>query len=109
MPQGCIHISKEASHQWRSQPTTIARWHQALCLPDSYRVLEVRSGPGCQFGEMWVIIVESESIPDIEGRVLPEVVPIYSRDAGGNVRLEHIETRIWDSVMQDWRALDGVA
>lgn len=109
MPQGCIHISKESWKNGRATPTTTADWQKALHLPDSYRVVEVRSGPGCQFSQVWVIIVESELIPEVQGRVLPEVVPIVSRDAGMHETLERIETRIWDEKTQDWRVLDGVA
>lgn len=107
MPQGCIHISKEGWRQTGKTPITIEDWSLALLLPETYRVVDVRSAPACRRGgEVWVVVVESETIPEVEGRVLPEVVPFYRREET-EAELDHIETRIWDG--KDWRALDEVA
>lgn len=105
MPQGNIHITKNAGELRGCDLTTTAGWQKALLLPDDYRVLEVRSTHQCV--DIWVVIVESDQIPAVEGRVLPEIVPIYRKDAGMHPALERIETRLWDG--NGWRALDEVA
>jgi hypothetical protein len=107
MPQGCIHISKAAWQNGHKVPVTQAGWQSALHLPADYQVVDVQSG--CAYGDVWIIVVESEYIPDVDGNVLPEIVPMYRRTAGLKEELDYIETRIWDRSAKNWRSLDGVA
>ncbi|HEV2583779.1 MAG TPA: hypothetical protein VGT44_23185 [Ktedonobacteraceae bacterium] len=104
MAQGHIRLLKAA---WdKTIPTTLPDWQKALKLPDSYRLVEVRES-ACGMYPNWLFVVENDLIPETTGRVKPDIVPIYRKDAGGHVTLDHIETRVWDG--SAWCSLDEVA
>lgn len=62
----------------KSDPSVIK---EALLLPDSYTVHEVKQDDFAKLNDFAEIIVLSEEIPEVgEGKVLPRIDPIYVLD-----------------------------
>ena len=55
-------------------PQTLAEWHTFLLLPEEYHLLDVKLDA---MYPLWLITVESDAIPMVKSKKLPDVTPIF--------------------------------